>query len=725
MYPRRARAAVLGARRARRCDRDDRRQRQKECCPSHLENLVLSTPDGNGPPLAPGPFAVRLDRGYRFAVAFLTTVALGVAIFVAAPYFAHRLRRLQAQDLPFPPARLVAPSPEKARRRSRLEDRALLAIRAAAVIGLALLGATPFVRCSRLALQRSGGASVALALVVDDSMSMRAAAGNQTRFERARRGARELLASMREGDAIAIVLAGAPARVDLAATTDLRAAHDAIDALVPSDRATDLEGAAALARGLVSALPQVDRRVVVLSDLADGHPEGPPLAGSKEIPTWAALPELAGDATDCALLRADHRGARVRVMVACGPGKSAVGREVTVEEADGQVLGRAPVVAGAPGAAAELTVLLPSENAMPVLARLGGDDAIASDNVAPVVPEAGRGAVAVVADPTEEAVATGGAPIVEQALSSLKLDTDVRPLPAMPDRLEDLDGAVGVVLDDPAGLTPEQRHALGAYLERGGVALLALGPRAAAAPLGATLEPILAHPIAWTDTTQPGADPASVIGALAESAESLSRLDAPRRAVLAPEDSGAFALMARWTDGALLVGRRPVGRGAVWIVTLPFSVEASDLTLRPAFLALLDAWAAEARSHAAPARTDVGATWKFLGAHDVVATGPGGEKLPAAWDEGVPSLTPSVLGSYVVTVDGRTETRVAAPGEVELDLRPRPATPNAPGAASSERRGAVDASGDVALALLALMTFEMALRLWTRRPLATPLADEA
>ena len=651
---------------------------------------------------------------YRLRVAFLTSLGLAVALLVVGPYLAHRLRKLQAQDLPFPPAHLVAPSPEKARRRSRLEDRALLATRALAVIGLAVLGATPFVRCSRLALQRSGGASVAIALVVDDSLSMRAMAGGETRFERARRGARELLGSMREGDAVAVVLAGAPARVALAATTDLGAARDAIAALAPGDRSTDLDGAVTLARGLVGSLPQLDRRVVVLSDLADGHPDGPALAGSNELPIWIALPELARDAADCAVMRADRRGAHVRVAVACGPGKSAAGREVVVEDAEGAVLGHVLVAQ----AAGEVTVLLPTEDAKPARARLRGNDAVAEDDVAPVVPEASRGALAVVADATSEAVATGGAPIVEQALASLKLDTDVRPLPAMPDRAEDLDGALGVVLDDPAGFTPEQRHALGAFLDRGGVALLALGPRAAAAPLGATLEPILGHPIAWSETTQPGAGPASATGPLAESAESLARLEAPRRAVLAPEDSAAFDATAKWTDGALLVGRRPVGRGEAWVVTLPFSLDASDLTLRPAFLSLLAGWAEQARAHAVPARSDVGTTWKFLGAHDVEATGPAGALVPAR-DDGVVSLTPSLLGSYLVKVDGRTETRVAAPGERELDLRPRPAASTNPGAAVGERRASVDASGEVALALLALMAVEMGLRLWQRRPLAT------
>jgi VWA domain-containing protein/aerotolerance regulator-like protein len=652
-------------------------------------------------------------------VAFLTTFGLAVALFVAVPYFAHRLRRQRAQEVPFAPARLVAPSAEQARQRARLEDRALLATRVVAIVGLAMLGATPFVHCSRLALQRSGGASVAMALVVDDSMSMRASADDhKSRFERARQGARELLASAREGDAVALVLAGSPARVALAATTDLGAARDAVDALAPSDRATDLEGAVVLARGLVASLPQVDRRIVVLSDMADGHPDGPPLAGSPDVPIWVALPELRetrADAADCAVMRADLRGIRVRALIACGPGKSAAGREVVVEDADGKALGHAAASRAESASRVEVTILLPSEHATAARARLGGVDAVAADDVAPVVLEANRGSIAVVADAVEEAVATGGAPVVEQALASLKLEIDVRPAPAMPDRVEDLAGSLGVVLDDPPGLTPEQRHALGAFLERGGVVLLGLGPRAAAAPLGASLEPILAHPISWSATTQAGADPASARGALAESAESLIQVGAARRAVVAAEDSGAFEALARWTDGPLLVAHRPLGRGEAWVVTLPFSVDESDFPLRPAFLALLDAWTREARRRAAPARSEVGTTWRFVGARDVEVRGPGGELAPIR-DDGVASLTPSLLGTYRVAVDGQVETRVAAPDERELDLRPRAVTTGPSEAALGERRGGVDVSGEVAMALLALTALEMALRVWTSRP---------
>ena len=487
-------------------------------------------------------------------MSFVYSLALGIALLVAVPYLAHRLRRRRAEEREFAAARLVPPAPPKARRRAKLEDRALFATRALAILALAVLGASPLVRCSRLSLHRSGGASVALAIVVDDSMSMRADASGKTRFERARAGARELLSSAREGDAVALVLAGDPARVALAATTDLSAARAALESLAQSDRATDLDGAVSLARGLIASLPQVDRRIVVLSDLADGNPDAPAVGEGSAIPVWVALPELRTVPADCGILAADMSGARVRVTVACNHGGSAAGREVTIVDAKSQVLARATLPAGP---LPEVTLVLASDPASndgkDLVAKLGGVDAIVADDVAPVVLEAGPGAVAVVADTVDEAAATGGAPVVEQALAALKLDVAVRPLPAVPDRAEDLAPFTGVILDDPPGLTPEQRHALASFCESGGVVLVALGPRAASAPLGASFEPVLAHPVSWAATSATGADPASATGVLSESAVSLGDLGAKRRTALAPDDVAVLETLVKWSDGAPLL----------------------------------------------------------------------------------------------------------------------------------------------------------------------------
>jgi hypothetical protein len=653
-------------------------------------------------------------------VSFVTALGLMVAVLIAAPYLAHRLRRRRADERFFAAARLVPPAPPRARRRSRLEDRYLFWIRALSVVALAVLGASPLVRCSRLSLHREGGASVALAIVIDDSMSMRAApaSGGGTRFERARSGARELLASSREGDAVAVVLAGVPARVALAATTDLGAARVAIDSATQSDRATDLDGAVSIARALVSQLPQVDKRVVVLSDLADGRSEGPPLGEGGDVPVWVPLADLRGDGKDCGVLAADRASDHVRVTLACGYGATTAGREVTLRAGDA-IVARAAAPAGAGG---EVRIAVAGDAPRELVARLEGVDAILADDVATVVPEAASPAIAVIADAPEETTVTGGAPIVEQALASLRLDVALRPIPSIPDRLVDYEGFVGVIADDPAGFTPEQRRALGAFIAQGGEVLFALGPRAAAAPLGASLEPTLGHAVTWGAVTAKGVTVSKgAPGILADAARSLGDLGANDRATLAPEDVKSFERLLDWDDGAPFVARRTIGSGGAWVVTLPFAVNASDLTLRPGFLALLDAWTDEARGRMVPLRVDVGHPWTFSlvgrsGTGGFAVEGPGGA-LPVARDGAVGRAIPPLVGTYIVTLGERKETRVAAPVAEEMDLRPRAAAPSTHGGTLGDAHSAVDVSWGVALVLLALVAAELLLRVQrTTRP---------
>jgi hypothetical protein len=662
-------------------------------------------------------------------VTFVYVLALAVALLGVAPYLAHRLRRRRAEERDFAPAHLVPPAPPRARSRSKLEDRALFATRIAAVAGLALLGASPLVRCSRLSLSRSSGASVAMAIVLDDSMSMRATLGTSgiaklsasTRFERAKEGARQLLASTREGDAVAVVLAGKPARVALAATAELSAARAAIESATPSDRGTDLDGAIAMARGLLSEMPQVDKRVVVLSDLADGHPNAPPIGKDSDLPVWIPLPELREPATDCGILSADRSAARIRVRVTCSFGTPTFGREVAIFE------GQKVIAHSALGTSRteEMSLDLSPADARrteltPLVARLSGSDSIPADDVAPVIMEAGPGSVAVVSDPAEEATATGGAPVVEQALLALELEVAARPLPALPDRLEDLAPFLGVIVDDPPGFTPEERRALGAFVEGGGAVLLALGPHAASAPLGASLEPIVPHAVTWDPTSSRGVDAKTAASLFGESAASGADIEAARRAVFAGEDLGLFRSLLKWTDGAPLLARRSIGRGEAWIVTLPFSVETSDLPLRPLFLSLLDAWMTEARARSSPRRTDAGVAWSFPGARAVEAVGPDGPLSPshdgphAGGSGGEPRVVPATLGLYRLTLDGRKEVRVAAPVEAEIDMRSRAAADTTGGKDVGDSRAAVDASPALALGLLALMALELLLRVRAR-----------
>jgi hypothetical protein len=152
---------------------------------------------------------------------------------------------------------------------------------------------------------------------------------------------------------------------------------------------------------------------------------------------------------------------------------------------------------------------------------------------------------------------------------------------------------------------------------------------------------------------------------------------------------------------------------------LPFSVDASDLTLRPGFLAVLDAWAAEARARAAPRRTPVGQPWVFAGAREVTIDGPRGPLAVQRGEDGGRAVPP-LLGAYRVRLGGagataKEELRVAAPVEREMDLRPRAAKSSADPSSLGERRASVDVSWAVALVLLGLLTLEMALRVHAQR----------
>jgi hypothetical protein len=81
----------------------------------------------------------------------------------------------------------------------------------------------------------------------------------------------------------------------------------------------------------------------------------------------------------------------------------------------------------------------------------------------------------------------------------------------------------------------------------------------------------------------------------------------------------------------------------------------------------------------------------------------------------MPSASVPLIGAYHVTIDDKPEVRVARPDPREVDLRPRSVASSVVKEAPGRRGEFVDVSGYVALALLALVTLEMALRITPAR----------
>lgn len=630
---------------------------------------------------------------------------------MAAPLIAHLLRRGRAPERAFPATALVPTARALSQKRTRLQDRALFALRAAMIGLCALLGATPLVQCSRLSLTRDSGASVVLAVVIDDSLSMRGSLPTGvTRFERARRGVAELLKSARRGDAVAIVLAGQPARLALAPTTDLDEVERTLEGLAVSDRGTDLAGAVQIARGVIAELPQQDKQLVVLSDFAAETPvEGSP-------PVWVPLPELAQPLQNCGIADAVEGSRRVEARVSCSSASAAEGRKAQALGTDPdqatkeEVLGE--VALSARGGLQSVAIPLPAGREARGV-RLTREDAIDHDDAAPV----GRGSpslqVAVQADPTRASAKTGGPTLIEQALEALGQGATIRPLALLPEDPKELAPFAVLVEDDPAGAGPEVRSALEAWVEHGGVALALLGPRAEQVQLGTTLEPFVRGALSFRPTDVPGLDP-TTLSWLGPEADGLAKLSPKGRSMLEGTELPGTEIRGRWKDGAAFLLSRELGSGVVLSAGLPSSPETSDLSLRPGFLALLDHALGLARDRAGLRTGLPGILWRFPAEAGTRVLGPEGP-VPArpsadASEANQQVYVPELRGRYQIETGGTSEERV-----VSLDPQEISALPDAPRgstAAKKNQRGAayVDVSPNLVIVLVILLGVEIALR---------------
>lgn len=651
-------------------------------------------------------------------MSFVVTAALLVGLLVALPAVAHLLRRGRAREQPFPPASLVPAARTVARRERRLEDRALLGVRALSVLALAVLGATPLVQCSRLTLSRGTGGTVALALVVDDSLSMRAAPdGGRSRFEQAVTAARELLDSAREGDSVAIVLAGKPARLALGTTTNLGLARRTLDELTPSDRATDLAGAVALARSTLLDPARRDRQLVVLSDLAGELPaEGEPMP-------WTPLTALAMPAPDCGIASAEHHEQSVRVTLACNDAGAAKSRAVELiplagsgTEPGSQKGARAAASLDALGSAAleprvgaQTVTLGTGKHQGPFAVRLTGKDRLQEDDVAPVAAEADALRVAVLGSSGERTGPTGGPPLLEQAIAALQAGVSVQPIAVLPDQASELSAHALVLLDDPAGIGPEAREALSQHVESGAVAAALLGPRVEATKLGATLEPFAQGSVRWErEPAVKGVAPKSLAW-LGVEAESLADLELQGRALLDAGRTSGARVLGTMADGSPFLVERLLGRGRLFTVTLPSSLDQSDLALRPGFVALLSHLVETARASRGVRRSVAGEAWRFQADRPRIE-GPGGPlEVREAGDQGR-QATPGTRGLYRVVTDRGEELRTVTVDVRELTALPQKPPPSFSRPPARAGSGSVDVSAETALVLLAILGLELGLR---------------
>jgi hypothetical protein len=179
--------------------------------------------------------------------AFISPVLFyGGAAAVAAPILIHLLARRRFKRIRWAAMDFLLDAERRNRRRLRMEEWILLALRCLAVLFIAALISRPFFKPTGAAAILGGSRSTERVFVLDDSLSMAYETADGTVFDRAKQVVRRLVESIQRqtpDDTVTLLRMSAPAApvesgtyLDGAQTDELLAR---LDALRPSQRAVD------------------------------------------------------------------------------------------------------------------------------------------------------------------------------------------------------------------------------------------------------------------------------------------------------------------------------------------------------------------------------------------------------------------------------------------------------------------------------------------------------
>jgi hypothetical protein len=519
---------------------------------------------------------------------FTLPLALLGALAVAAPILIHLLRQRDVPTRSLPTVALLRRATAESRRKLRLRDRLLLLLRALAVLAFAIGASGPWLASSRAF---DDGRRASIAIVLDDSMSMARRESGERLFATAIARANDQLDALPPDSEVALVLAGAPARLVVPRTRELTRVRRALAALPDTTaRGTALSEALELARASLSGAAQ-PRRVIVFSDFA-AHArltELPPTRGIE----WALEPLAPSAPANAAILEAHAAPdpttpGRLSIEVVL---RAPEGRHALEVVHDDVVLGRTEVVvepgaeAGALVHAARATVHVTPPPVPDATVRLVIEDALDLDDARGVLlrPSAALRALLVDGEPHPSrdrdevgflARAIEATPHDDGGIAFRVVDPDA----FAPSALEEIDV---VVLANVATLRPRDAESLRRFVEAGGGLLVAMGER---------VEPrVLRGQLPWLPASPRAARALPELTTL-RSVGRLPALDARVSRVVVLEPSlGAEVLVetAGADEGAPVLVRSAFGEGRVAVLAVPVDDAWSELPYSPGYLPLV------------------------------------------------------------------------------------------------------------------------------------------
>jgi hypothetical protein len=555
-----------------------------------------------------------------FGLSFLYPLFLAGAIAVAIPIALHLFRRRTETVVDFPAVRLLHKAPVEQQRRRRIREWILLALRATALVLLALAFARPYFRSTAAAIS-----SPITIVALDTSMSMSAPG----RFDAARDAARKAVGDAPSTALVGLVTFADAATVAVPPTSDRGGVLAAIGSTAPGAGGTRYR--TALGRA-AEAMAASSGRIVVITDLQQAGwetadegavPEGIGVDVVEIRPPDTNLAVTALRREGQALVAAVHnfgmRPARVPAQLKVD------GRAVATERVD-----------VAPQSAAEVRFLAP-------LPPRGGVE-VAIEDAAGYQPDNTRYLVLDPAAAVPIIVLTADSPAssregfyIERALG-VAGDGNAFNVRAMDGRQfsaltpEQFGEPAALVVLGTQSLDRKGRETIAAYLKNGGRVLLALGPgidfdtlndtfgmdigvaREGAPSKGETVT------LVAVDARHPIFRPfSSASGALGDVyVEQYRRLN----------DQKERTVLARFSGGVPALVEQPVERGRLLVFASDLDNQWNRFPLNPAFVP----FAVESMKYLTQGR-DARQAWLLPEAPPGLSPMPGLHSLPS-WTEG-------------------------------------------------------------------------------------------
>ena len=497
---------------------------------------------------------------------------------IGLPWWLHRLSSDNPNKQKFSSLMFLEPGEPRRVLAKKVQYLLLLALRIGVLALLALAFTEPAIWRTPDAGGDSEGARLHL-IVLDGSASM----SYDDRWDRARAAANDVLDDLGAEDRAQVVLAGrlfevlGPATADIAAVRQtLNTAEPgvfrleygqlmrSIDGLIRTaelpvvlDLVTDVQ-----ATGLPTRFGELAPRrpaEIVIHDVTDGAAE------NWTVDSFAAS-AVSGELT--ASLRSFAPDAATRTVTLTQNGRT-VGEQTVEVAAHGRADVTFPALELASGSNRVEVALSP------------GDDLAADDRryLAIKRPEPRK---VLVVSPDDKGRAPLYVSSALETLTTLALTADVRTSPLGDPPLLDYSF---LVVTDVGTLDAAQATAVEDYVEGGGRALLAAGPRSS----GLTALPVTGQPL--RTNPQMGAQASLSVGEVDTTHPALRGVEELRSAnftrAVSVEPTEADRVVMRLADGTPLLLERSIGSGRVLLFTSSLDKEWNDLPLQPAFVPLM------------------------------------------------------------------------------------------------------------------------------------------